>query len=131
MVTMRRHIEAEGAGTALLVEDQPQIRAVFAKWLADTGRCVFACRNFQEARAFLASHTPDMLVTDIRLNDYNGLQLVLQLLEKQPDAVCVVITGYDDTVLRREAEQMRATYLVKPVDRAHFLAALDGQAVSP
>ncbi len=125
-VPVRRHGAGEAA-TALLVEDQPHVREVFAKWLTDSGRSVFACRSFEEARAFLESHTPDMLITDIRLHDYNGLQLVLQLLEKQPDAVCVVITGYDDTVLRREAEQLRATYLVKPVDRAHFLAALDGQ----
>ena len=128
---MTRHIGEDASGTVLLVEDQPQVRAVFARWLAASGRSVFACRNFQEARAVLASHTPDMLVTDIRLNDYNGLQLVLQLLEKQPDAVCVVITGHDDTVLRREAEQMHATYLVKPVDRDHFMAAVDGQAASP
>ena len=109
----------------LLVEDEPSVRLVLSRWLTESGRHVVACPTFQEAKDYLAAHTPDVLVTDIRLRDYNGLQLVMQLAEKDPDALCIVITGHDDSVLRKEAHLLRACYLMKPVERADFLAALE------
>jgi DNA-binding NtrC family response regulator len=113
------------APTVLLVEDEPSVQEVLERWLAECGRCVVACRTFQEARAYLTLHTPDILVTDIRLQDYNGLQLVMQMGDKHPDARCLVITGHDDPVLRKEAEHMHAGYLLKPFERGDFLAAIE------
>lgn len=116
------------APTVLLVEDEPSVQEVLGRWLAEHGGCVMACRTFQEARAYLTAHTPDILVTDIRLQDYNGLQLVMQMRDKRPAARCLVITGHDDPVLRKEAEHMHAGYLIKPFGRSDFLAAIDDPA---
>jgi len=68
-----------------------------------------------------------VLVADIRLQGHNGLQLVMLLLEKQPAAACVVVTGHDDPVLRKEAEQLHARYLLKPFERHAFLAAIESR----
>ena len=113
------------AVVALVVEDDPSVRAVWRRWLTESGRQVNACPTFEEAKEYLAIHTPDVLITDLRLRDYNGLQLVIQLAEKNASAVCMVITGHDDPVLRREAERLHARYLLKPIDRADFLAAVE------
>jgi two-component system response regulator HydG len=114
--------------TVLLVEDERAVREVLERWLVESGRCVVACRTFQEAKAYLAAHTPDLLVTDIRLRDYNGLQLVLHMCEKHPATACLVMTGHDDPVLRKEAEHLHARYLVKPFARSDFLAEIENLA---
>jgi two-component system nitrogen regulation response regulator GlnG len=111
--------------TALVVDDDPFVQEVLARWLAESGRTAMACRTYEEAKEYLAGHTPDVLVADIRLQGHNGLQLVMLLMEKQPAALCVVVTGHDDPVLRKEAEQLNARYLLKPFERSTFLAAIE------
>lgn len=113
------------APTVLLVEDEPSLQEVLGRWLTEYGRCVVTCRTFQEARAYLSLNTPDILITDIRLEDYNGLQLVMQMGAKRPSPRCLVITGHDDPVLRKEVEHLHAGYLLKPFGRGDFLAAIE------
>ena len=117
--------------TVLLVEDDRAAQEVLQRWLSESGRNAVACSTYKEATEYLASHTPDVLVTDIRLEDYNGLQLVMLFTNRQPGASCLVLSGFDDPVLRREAEQMHAHYLVKPVGRRDFLAAIENLATAP
>jgi DNA-binding NtrC family response regulator len=120
-----RSAQAHRAVVALVVEDDPSVRAIWSRWLTESGRHVVACPTFQEAKEYLAFHTPDVLITDVRLRDYNGLQLVMQVADQNTRAICIVITGHDDLVLRREAERFNARYLLKPIDRADFLAAVE------
>jgi two-component system, response regulator YesN len=114
-----------GVHTVLLVDDEPSAQRLLKRWLAAVGRVIVSCRTFDEATHYLADHTPDLLVTDIRLDQYNGLQLVASIKDKQPAVSCVVVTGYDDPVLRRDAEMMHARYLVKPLRREDLLAAIE------
>jgi DNA-binding response OmpR family regulator len=111
--------------TVLLVEDERSVQEILGRWLVESGRRVVACRTFQEAKAYLTFNTPDLLITDIRLQDYNGLQLVVHMGGKRADASCLVITGHDDPVLRKEAEHLHARYLVKPFGRSDFLAEIE------
>jgi len=114
-----------GLNTVLLVEDDASVQETLRRWLAESGRAVVACRTFHEAKAYLTFNTPDLLITDIRLQEYNGLQLVVHMGGKRPDASCLVITGHDDPVLRKDAELLHARYLVKPIKRSDFLAEIE------
>jgi DNA-binding NtrC family response regulator len=71
---------------------------------------IIECRDFQTARARLLERAPDLLVTNLRLVDYNGLHLVL--LAKAIDAatVCIVHTDRPDLVLVREAQASGAFF---------------------
>ena len=62
---------------------------------------------------------PDLLITDIRLDAYNGLQLILNSPHQIPT---IVITGFADPVLEAEARRGGAAYLVKPVQPRDLLA---------
>ena len=119
-----------GLSTVLLVDDETSVQETLGRWLAESGRHVVACRTFQEAKEYLTFNTPDLLITDIRLEDYNGLQLIVQMGGKRPEASCLVITGHDDPVLRKEAEHLRARYLVKPFERSEFLAEIEHLAAA-
>ncbi len=56
---------------------------------------------------------PDLLITDIRLQEYNGLQLIVSSPRHLP---AIVITGFADPVLEAETRRTGAEYIVKPVD---------------
>ena len=111
-------------GTVLLVDDDEAVLTTLRRWLEPLGREIVTCQSFHEARAYLSSHTPAVLVVDVRLQGHNGLQFVVWAKDKRPEVPCVVLTGFDDPVLRAEAERLGARFLVKPVVRAEFLAAL-------
>jgi FixJ family two-component response regulator len=67
---------------------------------------------------------PDVLVTDIRLGEYNGLQLVVQAgtLDRAPSVI--VTSGYEDPVLAAEAARLGATFLRKPVQPSELIALI-------
>ena len=68
---------------------------------------VEGCEEFRAARARLLSNPPDLLVTNLRLQDYNGLHLVIL----SPSATrCIVYALEDDLVLAREAQGAGAFY---------------------
>lgn len=70
-----------------------------------------------QALSRMAEHTFDVLVTDIRMPDMDGLQVMRRATELQPDLQTIVITGHGD--LDNAVEAMRAgagNYLRKPID---------------
>ena len=64
------------------------------------------------------------LLTDVRLGEYNGIQLALLARELHPNIKVVVFSGFDDPVLKEEARRIGATYLVKPVSGHSLVEAL-------
>ena len=52
------------------------------------------------------------------------MQLAVLCKLKHPETIAVVITAYDDPVLKKDAESAGARYLVKPVAPAHLVALL-------
>lgn len=80
-----------------------------------------ASRSFEEARRILREQSFDVLITDVRLGAFNGLQLAVIAHGLWPSIRVVVFSGFDDPVLRAEAEHMGATYLVKPVTSTELL----------
>jgi len=100
----------------VIVDDDDLALGTLHRLVAHWGYEVVPFMTFEEARAYLATHTPDALVVDVRLGSYNGLQLVHLAKQAAPDLIVVAVSGFDDAVLRAEAEKLGATYLVKPVD---------------
>ena len=105
----------------LIVDDQPELLDVMAMAFERAGRRVVACRTFEDARARLLSEEFHVLVTDVRLGAFNGLQLAVIARAKAPDMRIVVFSGFDDPVLRDEAANLGAKYVVKPVTAEHLL----------
>jgi DNA-binding response OmpR family regulator len=108
----------------LLVEDHPALRIGLTTALERAGLHVVACSTFEEARFRLLAEDFDILVSDIRLGNFNGLQLADLARGKSPTGRIVVFSGFDDPVLRQEAVRLGATYLVKPVSIEQLLQAI-------
>jgi DNA-binding NtrC family response regulator len=110
----------------MIVDDESVVLATLERLISSWGYTSLPFGTFEAARAFLEHDTPDALIVDIRLGAFNGLQLVHLAHQRRPDLVVVAMSGFDDPVLRREAEQAGASFVVKPFVAEALRRALDG-----
>lgn len=110
--------------TVLVVDDDPALRTVLAQILAHGGYAVLTADTFEAGQSALKERLPDMLIVDVRLGAFNGLQLVATASRPIPT---LVLTGHDDVTLKQAAHQFGAEYLVKPVACELLLATVRRQ----
>ncbi len=108
----------------MIVEDDAATLAGWAAFIHAAGFSVVPLSSFAEAHRLMPFARPDVLVTDIRLGEYNGLQLVVQAGTLDPPPFVIVTSGFEDPVLTAEAERMGATFLRKPVQPAQLMALI-------
>jgi CheY-like chemotaxis protein len=96
----------------LLVDDDSATRVGLAELLTDAGYETRAVATFEEGLRALRTETPDLLIADVRLGAFNGLQLLVSSPRTVP---AIIITGFADPVLESDARQHGAEYVLKPV----------------
>jgi DNA-binding response OmpR family regulator len=106
----------------LIVDDDEVYLAGMKELLEEAGYDVFLAGNFDDGKQVLRERTPDLLIVDVRLGAFNGLQLIST---GQVHIPAIVVTGFDDTVLRADASVFGASYVVKPISPAALLALID------
>ncbi len=100
----------------LLVDDEKVARTVYGDYLADAGHEVHAVSGVTEARAALALHAFDIVVTDLILPQGDGMEVLRYTKERYPDVEVVLITALDKVgPAVRAIKSGAAEYLVKPV----------------
>jgi DNA-binding NtrC family response regulator len=109
----------------LIVDDDVSLLDAMQRSLRDSMRTVVACDSFEKARQMLKDQLFDALITDVRLGAFNGLQLAVMARDMYPEMRLIVFSGFDDPVLRADAEQIGAVYLVKPVVSGELLKLLE------
>ena len=116
----------------LLVDDDPSLLDALTRAFTEAGEEVAAYGNFEDARRALHTTVFHAMVTDVRLGEFNGLQLAVIARATNPGIRILVFSGFDDPVLRTEAEHVGAIYLVKPVAGSTLLQLLrDPDAIAP
>lgn len=101
--------------TILIVDDDDVTRAGLTELLLNAGYQAFSASSLQDGLRALKEHTPDLLITDVRLGAFNGLQL----LATNPTVVpTIVVSGFADPVVEADAHRLGADYLVKPIQAA-------------
>ncbi|HEV7499285.1 MAG TPA: sigma-54 dependent transcriptional regulator, partial [Vicinamibacteria bacterium] len=99
----------------LIVDDDPDIAAVFAEIVEREGFSVTLAGSLAAARAQIAAVVPDILLVDIQLPDGSGLELLDVLGPAAPEVV--LITGQASVETAVHALRLGAVdYLTKPVD---------------
>jgi DNA-binding response OmpR family regulator len=104
----------EQSKNILFVEDDPDTLVAWVEVLKRAGYRVVGASSFEEGRRRLKGPV-DMLITDVRLGEYNGLQLVIHARTLHPDLPIMVLTAHDDVVLRSEAARFKAVFMLKPL----------------
>jgi two-component system response regulator RegA len=85
--------------------------------------------TFPAARGLWNMEFPDVLIADVRLGEFNGLQLLMRAREERPDLIAVITCAFPDRVLEAETRRLGGTFLVKPVPPQQVLATIDGALV--
>ena len=105
----------------LVVDDEPDLRTLYELTLLREGYRVETASNVQEAREQLKAQSFDAVITDMRLPDGFGMELLQDLRDQQRRERCVVMTAYGSAENAVEALRAGAfDYLTKPVDLKQF-----------
>lgn len=110
---------------AILVEDDAALSSLIADELETAGWQVRACGRLAEAHEALSSTTPALVITDLRLPDGNGMDLVRHLTNGSADESrpgIIVITAFGSVRQAVDALKLGADdFLTKPLDLDHFM----------
>jgi two-component system, cell cycle sensor histidine kinase and response regulator CckA len=111
---------ATSAKTILLVEDDPQLRALLSRVLEKEGYRVFTAKDGNDAfRLCLDSEGAlDLLVTDVILPGINGIDLVQFVESRWPDVRVIMFSGQIDKSSLVDYRREVTPLLAKPLDPA-------------
>src|SRR6476659_9693377 len=105
----------------LVVDDEPDLRTLYELTLLREGYDMDTAGSVQEALLHLKDRTYSAVITDMRLPDGNGLDLLRRLEETGRREKAIVITAYGSAENAVEALKAGAyDYLTKPVDLRQF-----------
>src|SRR6478752_1708314 len=106
---------SEGQKHLLIVDDESALREAIAERLADHGFIVEQAASGEQALERLADFAFDILITDLRLPGIDGRKVVEAAIERYPDIIPIVITGYGTVKDAVEAiKQGAADFITKP-----------------
>src|ERR1700716_618366 len=101
----------------LVVDDEQSVATTIKAILEIDGNEVTAVTSGKEALTQLREHEFDIVLTDLRLDDLDGIEILRETQKLWPDTVAIMLTGYASlesavTALRSGAYD----YLIKPSD---------------
>ncbi len=118
-------MSATDSATVLVVDDEPDLRTLYELTLLREGYEVTSAPDLAQARELLGLDRFDVLITDMRLPDGLGLELLRELGAAQRTEKSIVITAYGSAENAVEALKSGAfDYLTKPVDPKQLRAAV-------
>jgi DNA-binding NtrC family response regulator len=109
-----------------VVDDDRAVRAALGVNLGKAGHDVAVVQRPSEAHAALADRPFDLVLTDVRMPEGTGMELLAHIKAAWPDTAVVVMTGYGSVADAVAAMKAGAEdYLIKPVDRDALLLVVD------
>jgi DNA-binding response OmpR family regulator len=106
----------------LVVDDDESYLVGMKELLELSGYEPLLARTFEEGQRALRQDAPDLLIADVRLGPFNGLQLIATGQVRIPT---IVVSGFDDSVLQADAKTFGADYIVKPIETASLLRLIE------
>lgn len=99
----------------LIVDDEPLVRDFLAEALRRKNLDITTAENGRKAVALLKENIYDLVITDMRMPDLTGLDIIRKVKETSPQTIVIVITAYGSVENAVEAMRLGAfNYLIKP-----------------
>ncbi|MFS0862024.1 response regulator [Fredinandcohnia sp. 179-A 10B2 NHS] len=113
----------------MITEDEPLVRAGLKQYFdwESLGVCaIVEAENGKEGMEVALRERPDLVITDIRMPEMDGLEMIEKLREELPDTVFIVLTGYSEFSYAQKAIRYGGVhdYLVKPLEYEESLTAV-------
>lgn len=116
-------------GRVLLVDDEPLVLEMFESILSEEGYDVFVAASAKDALVHLDRTFFDILVCDVKLDDFDGFDIMSIARKKNANIAVVLITGAPSEPDSQRAKGMGADYLSKPIG-FELLISTVGEAFS-
>ncbi|CAN7410426.1 response regulator [Paenibacillus sp. LjRoot153] len=105
----------------LIVEDEPLIRAGlqhYFDWTALGVTTIVEAENGKEGCLTALHEQPDLIITDIRMPEMDGLQMIEHIRATRPDTLFIILTGFNDFEYAQKAIRLGGVhaFLLKPLE---------------
>ena len=79
-----------------------------------------------EALEKISANVPDIVITDVKMPNMDGVELTKELHRQHPSTKIIVLSGYDDyNYVRQSMKNGALDYLLKPIDKHEFLSLIN------
>ena len=113
--------------TVLVVDDEEGIRQALDRFLTRLGYRVLQAASGAEALDRQAAEQPQVMLSDIRMPNMTGVELVPKALAQDSDLAVIMLTAIDEPRTAIECMKLGAyDYLIKPVDLDELEMSLQG-----
>jgi GntR family transcriptional repressor for pyruvate dehydrogenase complex len=123
---LRHYTDVLSAHTVLVVDDDPLVLDVVARILAAPGCTVLTARDGYEAARTLADRNVDLMITDLNMPGFDGVELGIQAKLMHPRLHIIYITGFSDIAQRAQHGRV----LQKPVRLADLLETVKNEMLA-
>jgi len=108
-----------------IADDEPDMRDYFSLILPRLGHCVVgAAGNGRELVELCRTARPDLVITDVKMPEMDGIDASIQIDHERPTPVILVSAYHDAALLERAEMDHIMGYLVKPIKQADLAAAI-------
>ncbi len=111
-----------GGARVLVVDDEPMVREVLARYLAQEGFTVDVAEDGEQALAAYEAATPDLVLLDLMLPRIDGLEVFRRMRERQPVAVIMLTARGEETDRVVGLELGADDYVTKPFSPREVVA---------
>ncbi len=110
----------------LLIEDDLTYSKIIKNFLEKNGYKVEACTSVEAGKGLFSRFMPDLVITDYRLPDGTGMQVLEHIISSEHPSPVILITNYSDIRTAVKSMKMGASeYITKPVNPDELLLAVN------
>ena len=111
----------------LIVDDEASIREVLESFLTQSGYRVTAVSSAREAEAVAGRDVPNLVITDLQLEDSDGLEMIDRLKTLLPDTPMMLLTGvlFDPKVVRDVLNKKVSCYIDKLAPLSRIMSEVE------
>jgi cyclic di-GMP phosphodiesterase len=121
-----RSLASSRPARVLIVDDEAHVRSMVGSTLERRGYEVQLAASGREALELLAMYVYDLVLTDIVMQDLNGIALLERVHIQHPNLPVVMVTAIHDISVAIDAMRRGAfDYLLKPFEREHLMSTVE------
>lgn len=112
--------------TLLCVEDDPSVREIYKLLFSLLFKKVYFATNGKEGLEFFKKYKPDIVLTDERMPEMNGLEMIKEIRKIDRSVPIILVTAFDNSDLLKTSIDLNiSAYVKKPITKESLMNAFE------